>query len=123
MEHKHGKRPVCPRVSPTFYNTWNKFLLLEAAAATNDCGDCKLIPTYGILGLLYTSGGGGGVLAKIKAAYCAALPSGRTLGLSGGTGGTGTVPGAAELVTNFDTGKTTVVVSGGAGFGWNGGAQ
>jgi hypothetical protein len=67
--------------------------------------------------------GGGGNISSLKKAYCSMMPSGNTMGISGGTGGTGTVPGSFEIVNNFDTGQSTVIASGGAGFGWNGGAQ
>jgi RHS repeat-associated protein len=81
------------------------------------------------------SGGGGGapapapkptlpsLLTTIKNDICSALPQGRTVGVGGGIGGVGGQTGTVELVTNYNTGVSSLFVSGGVQAGWNGGAQ
>ena len=54
---------------------------------------------------------------------CEAVPSGRTLGASGGIGGVGSVGSGAELVVNYDTGQVSAFAFGGLQVGWNGGVS
>jgi hypothetical protein len=49
------------------------------------------------------------------------IPSGRTIGVSGGVGAVGSVIGGGELVVNYDSGQVSAFVFGGAQVGWNGG--
>ena len=58
---------------------------------------------------------------SIKQKICSAIPSGRTMGVSGGVGGVGSVVGGGELVINYDSGQVSAFGFGGAQVGWNGG--
>jgi RHS repeat-associated protein len=132
-----------------FGSTWNEFDIMSIPVygysffqtqvswkmgTQSGTGDPILNWGYGIIGYamlqstdsgaLYSSDdSGGGLVQKIKSAFCKTLPSGRTIGVSGSTGGIGGVPGSVEIVTNFNTGQTSAVASGGVLVGWNGGAQ
>jgi hypothetical protein len=57
----------------------------------------------------------------IKAKVCRVIPTGRTLGASGGIGGIGSVGGGGELVVNYNTGQVSAFGFGGFQGGWNGG--
>ena len=65
----------------------------------------------------------GGLLTTIKSAVCSALPSGRTMGASGGLGGIGSVGGGGEVVVNYNSGQVSAFGFGGLQVGWNGGAS
>ena len=45
------------------------------------------------------------------------------MGVTGSIGGVGSVSGSVQAVTNYNSGQVSVSTSGGAQFGWNGGAQ
>jgi RHS repeat-associated protein len=66
-------------------------------------------------------GGDGAANNSIKQKICSAIPSGRTVGVSGGVGGVGSVVGGGELVINYDSGQVSAFGFGGAQVGWNGG--
>jgi RHS repeat-associated protein len=57
----------------------------------------------------------------IKQKICSAIPSGRTIGVSGGLGGVGSVGGGGELVVNYNSGQVSAFGFGGVQIGWNGG--
>lgn len=59
----------------------------------------------------------------LKQKVCSAIPSGRTLGVSGGVGGIGSSGGGGELVVNYSTGQVSAFGFGGFQLGWNGGAS
>jgi len=59
----------------------------------------------------------------IKQGFCASIPSGRTLGVSGAIGGIGGQAGTLEMVTNYNTGEVSGFASGGVQVGFNGGAS
>ena len=59
----------------------------------------------------------------IKQVICSAIPSGRTIGVSGGVGGVGSVGGGGELVVNYNSGQVSAFGFGGVQVGWNGGAS
>jgi len=74
------------------------------------------------------SGGGGapqqnGLLKRIAAKVCSALPQGQVLSAGGGTGGIGSPQGSISVVTNYNTGQTDLFFTGGGQLGWNGGAS
>jgi len=54
---------------------------------------------------------------------CAALPSGRTTGASGGLGGVGSVGGGMEMVLNYNSGQISGFYFGGGQIGWAGGVS
>jgi hypothetical protein len=60
-----------------------------------------------------------GIVSKI----CSAIPSGRTMGASGGLGGLGSVGVGGEIVMNYNSGQVSAFTFGGAQAGWNGGAS
>ena len=62
------------------------------------------------------------VLQKIKQAYCAALPEGRTISLSGAIGVVGRQAATLEVVSNYNTGEVSGFACGGIQVGWNGAA-
>ena len=75
-------------------------------------------------------GGGGGQSTQtkapsngIKSKVCSAIPSGRTMGASGGLGGVGSVGGGGEVVLNYNSGQVSAFGFGGVQAGWNGGAS
>jgi hypothetical protein len=59
----------------------------------------------------------------IKQRVCSVIPSGRTIGVSGGVGGIGSVGGGGELVVNYDSGQVSAFGFGGVQVGWTGGAN
>ncbi|MBW8882585.1 MAG: hypothetical protein JF615_14525 [Asticcacaulis sp.] len=65
----------------------------------------------------------GSSLGGAGEAACAALPSGRTQGVSAGLGGLGGGEAGGEEVLNYRTGATSGFGFAGAFFGWNGGAS
>ncbi len=70
-------------------------------------------------------GGGGslGLLSRITGKVCSAIPQGQVLSTGGALGALGAVGGSANLVTNYNTGQTTLSFSGSVGGGWNGAAS
>jgi len=54
---------------------------------------------------------------------CSAIPSGRTVGVSGGLGLVGGPTGGGEVVINYNSGQVSAFAFGGAQVGWIGGAQ
>ena len=67
---------------------------------------------------------GGWVINKlnaIKKAICSKIPSGQTIGVSGGVGAVGSVIGGGEIVVNYDSGQVSAFSFGGTQVGWNGG--
>ena len=59
----------------------------------------------------------------LKQKICSALPTGRTVGVSGGLGGVGSVGGGGEVVINYQSGQVSAFGFGGVQVGWNGGAS
>jgi RHS repeat-associated protein len=59
----------------------------------------------------------------IKQKICKAIPSGRTLGVSGGMGGVGAAVGGGEIVVNYDSGQVSAFGLGGIQVDWNGGVS
>lgn len=59
----------------------------------------------------------------LKQKICSALPTGRTIGVSGGLGGVGSVGGGGEVVINYQSGQVSAFGFGGVQVGWNGGAS
>jgi RHS repeat-associated protein len=62
-------------------------------------------------------------LAAIRKAICATIPSGRTIGVSGGVGAVGSIIGGGEIVMNYDSGQVSAFGFGGTQIGWNGAAS
>jgi len=60
---------------------------------------------------------------SLKQRICSALPTGRTIGISGGLGGVGSVGGGGEVVINYQSGQVSAFGFGGVQAGWNGGAS
>jgi RHS repeat-associated protein len=60
---------------------------------------------------------------RIKQKICSSIPSGRTVGLSGGLGLVGGPVGGGEIVINYNSGQMSAFAFGGAQVGWIGGAQ
>lgn len=60
---------------------------------------------------------------SLKQKICSALPTGRTVGVSGGLGGVGSVGGGGEIVINYQSGQVSAFGFGGVQVGWNGGAS
>jgi RHS repeat-associated protein len=56
----------------------------------------------------------------IKQKICSAIPSGRTIGASGGVGGVGSPGGGGEVLMNYNSGQVSVFGFGGLQIGWNG---
>jgi RHS repeat-associated protein len=69
-----------------------------------------------------TEGSGrlGSALQGIKQKICSVIPSGRTIGVSGGTGLLGAGIGGGEIVINYNSGQTSAFAFGGLQGGWNG---
>lgn len=61
--------------------------------------------------------------AKLKNAYCKAIPTGRSISLSGAVGGLGAVSGEGDMVLNYNSGQSSLFATGGMAFGWNGGVS
>ena len=82
-----------------------------------------------VIGLVGTGGSEGGTSSPpvgaantgLKQKICSAIPSGRTMGVSGGVGGVGSVGGGGELVVNYNSGQVSAFGFGGVQIGWNGG--
>jgi RHS repeat-associated protein len=77
---------------------------------------------------IQTAEGGGGTQANsanngLKQKICRAIPSGRTIGASGGVGGVGSPGAGGELVVNYNSGQVSAFAFGGMQVGWNGGAS
>jgi RHS repeat-associated protein len=71
-------------------------------------------------------GGSDGTTAannSIKQKICDAIPSGRTVGVSGGMGGVGSVIGGGEIVVNYNSGQVSAFGYSGVQVGWNGGVS
>jgi RHS repeat-associated protein len=78
------------------------------------------------LGSLSSGGSGAasnGLFSELMNFYCSAVPSGRSISLSGALGGIGSVTGGVDQVLNYNSGQTSVFATGGMSFGWNGGAS
>lgn len=60
---------------------------------------------------------------RIGEKICNAIPSGRTVGVSGGLGLVGGPVGGGEIVINYDSGQMSAFAFGGTQVGWIGGAQ
>lgn len=61
--------------------------------------------------------------SNLKNKICSLIPSGRTMGASGGLGGVGSVGGGGEVVINYNSGQVSAFSFGGVQAGWNGGAS
>jgi RHS repeat-associated protein len=70
-----------------------------------------------------SNGSSSGFLNRLKSAYCFAVPTGRSISLSGALGGVGAVSGEGDMVLNYNSGQTSLFGTGGMSFGWNGGAS
>jgi hypothetical protein len=64
-----------------------------------------------------------GLLSKLKAAYCSAVPSGRIVSVGGSAGTLGGVAGSVDVVTNYGSGQVSAFASGGGFAGFNGGGS
>lgn len=60
---------------------------------------------------------------SIKNEICSALPTGRTVGVSGAVGALGSFGGGAELLVNYNSGQTSAFGFGSFQPGWNGAAS
>jgi len=61
------------------------------------------------------------IFTVVKQKICSTIPSGRTVGASGGAGGVGSVGGGGELLVNYNSGQVSAYGFGGVQVGWNGG--
>lgn len=59
-------------------------------------------------------------IGRIKDTLCTAMPTGRTMGVSGGVGGVGAAIAGAEVVMNYNSGQISGFTYGGVQVGWNG---
>jgi hypothetical protein len=75
---------------------------------------CTMQPTVCVFGV---------APSNLKQKICSALPTGRTVGVSGGLGGVGSVGGGGEVVINYQSGQVSAFDFGGVQVGWNGGAS
>jgi RHS repeat-associated protein len=62
-------------------------------------------------------------IPNIKKKICGAIPSGRTIGVSGALGAVGSIVGGGEIVVNYNSGQVSAFGFGGTQAGWNGGAS
>jgi hypothetical protein len=63
------------------------------------------------------------LLAKVVAKVCSVIPQGQALSVGGALGALGAVGGSTNLVTDYNTGETTLSSTGSLGAGWNGAAS